>query len=124
MTTRNVWIAIALLSAAGCGGSSSTGTQNGVNTPPSAGGVSVTNDVFNPQNKTVTAGTTVQWAWNTCTGDGYSVQTCYQHSVTWDDGTGSATQTEGTYSKLFDAAGTYNYHCLVHPTMTGTIIVQ
>jgi plastocyanin len=82
------------------------------------------NDVFTPQSKTVVAGTTVQWAWNTCVGDGYSVQTCYQHSVTWGDGTGSPTQTEGTYSKLFDAAGTYNYHCLVHPAMTGTIIVQ
>jgi plastocyanin len=124
MKTGNVWIAIALITAAACGGSSSTGTQTGVNTNPPPGGISVTNDVFTPATKTVAVGTTVDWAWNTCTGDGYSVQTCYQHSVTWDDGTGSATQDQGTYSKMFAAAGTYNYHCLVHPTMTGIVIVQ
>jgi plastocyanin len=82
------------------------------------------NDVFNPAAKTVAVGATVQWAWDTCTGDGYSTVTCYQHSVTWDDDTGSLTQDQGTYSKTFPAAGTYNYHCKVHPAMTGSITVQ
>jgi len=82
------------------------------------------NDVFTPATKTVAVGTSVDWAWNTCTSDGYSGQVCYLHSVTWDDGTGSPTQDQGTYSKSFLVAGSYNYHCKVHATMTGTIIVQ
>ncbi|HTZ41834.1 MAG TPA: plastocyanin/azurin family copper-binding protein [Candidatus Omnitrophota bacterium] len=30
----------------------------------------------------------------------------------------------GTYSHTFAAAGTYSYHCSIHPSMKGTIIVQ
>jgi len=123
MKRGNVWIAVALISAAACGGSSSTGNQQG-NTPPLPGGISVTNDVYNPTTKTVASGATVQWSWNTCVSDGYSTQTCYLHSVTFDDGQTSPTQDEGSYSRSFATAGTYNYHCLVHPTMTGSIIVQ
>jgi plastocyanin len=128
MTKRNVCIALALISAAACGGSSATGTQSGGNnnagnTTPPAGGVSVTNNVYDPNAKSVAVGATVVWAWDTCTQSGYSTPTCYQHSVTWDDGTGSATQDQGTYSKTFAVAGTYNYHCKVHPEMTGTVTV-
>jgi plastocyanin len=123
MKTGNVWIAVALISAAACGGSSPTGNLNG-NTPPPPNGISVTNDVYNPTSKTVAVGATVQWSWNTCVTDGYSTQTCYNHSVTFDDGQSSTTQDQGSYSRSFATAGTYNYHCLVHPTMTGSIIVQ
>jgi plastocyanin len=29
----------------------------------------------------------------------------------------------GTYSFTFDKAGTYPYHCTIHPGMTGVVIV-
>jgi len=32
--------------------------------------------------------------------------------------------TNGTYSRLFTTAGTYNYFCAVHPSMTATVIVN
>ena len=125
MTTRNVWIAIALISAAACGGTSSTGTQNGVNTAPPPGGVSVTNNVFSPVTKTVAVGSSVQWAWNSCTGDVYSGQTCVSHNVVFDDGVTSGLQDQGTFNRTFNVAGTYNYHCAVHgAAMSGSIIVQ
>ena len=128
MTTRNVWIAIALISAAACGGGSSSGPMNSTttgNTPPPAGGVSVTNNEFNPGTKTVAVGATVQWAWNTCTADSYSGQACVSHNVTFDDGTSSPTKDQGTYSRMFAAAGTYNYHCTIHgAAMAGSITVQ
>jgi plastocyanin len=47
------------------------------------------------------------------------------HSVTFDDGSGSVTQDHGTFSKVFNAAGTFNYHCSVHgAAMAGSITVQ
>ena len=133
MTTRNVCIALALISVAACGGgySSGPGSQPPGNTNPPAGGIAVTNTtaggVFTPATKTVTAPATVEWAWNTCTGDPYGGnQTCVSHSVTFDDlSTSSPLQSQGTFSRSFTAPGTYNYHCSVHlTTMTGTIIVQ
>lgn len=130
MTTRNVCIALVLISAAACGGggggSDTTGPPAG-NTPPPTGGISVTNNVFSPAAKTVQAGATVTWAWNTCTGgDGYGgSETCVAHGVNFDDGTNSPTQDKGTYSRNFATAGTYNYHCAVHGTaMAGSVTVQ
>jgi plastocyanin len=132
MMTRNVCIAVALISVAGCGGSGggspSTGpkTQPPGNTTPLAGEISVTNNAFSPTTKTVAVGAAVNWAWNTCSGgDGYSGQVCVAHGVNFDDGINSATQDQGTFSRTFTAAGTYNYHCAVHGTsMAGTITVQ
>ncbi len=122
-----VFVALAVASLCACGGGySSTAPPNtGVNTPPPVGGISVSNNFFSPAAKTVAVGTTVQWAWNSCTGDVYSGQTCVSHSVTFNDGTTSATQSQGTYSRMFSTAGTYPYHCSVHGTaMSGTVTVQ
>ena len=131
MNTKNVCIALAMISVAACGGSGggTTAPKNNQppgNTPPPAGGISVTNNAFSPGSKTVTAGSAVNWSWNTCTGgDGYTGQTCVDHSVTFDDGTTSAIQDQGSYTRTFTAAGTYAYHCSVHGAlMTGTITVQ
>ena len=128
MTTRNVCIALALISVGACGGSGGStapNNQTSGNTTPAAGDIAVTNNSFSPSTKTVAPGTAVNWAWNTCTGDGYSGQICVDHSVTFDDGTTSPTQDQGTYVRTFAAAGTYNYHCSVHgAAMSGTITVQ
>ena len=68
----------------------------------------------------------MQWAWNSCSGDVYSGQTCVSHSVTFDDAVTSPTQDHGTFSRTFAAAGTYNYHCVVHgaAAMSGSITVK
>ena len=127
---KAVFVMLAVASLYGCGGggggtTTTSPTNNGVNTPPPADGISVTNNMFTPGTKTVAVGTAVKWAWNSCSGDSYSGQTCVSHSVTFDDGTTSATQDQGTYTRTFDVAGTYNYHCSQHGTaMSGTITVQ
>jgi plastocyanin len=124
-----------LLVAAGCGGSSTApgnnNTSNGnnpppTNTPPSTtSSIVVRNDYFDPASTTVPAGTRVNWTWNACGGDGYGGQTCVSHSIVFDDGQSSATQSEGSWSRLFAAAGTYKYHCGIHGSaMTGTVTVQ
>jgi plastocyanin len=126
---REVCTTVAIACLFGCGGSGG-GTTSPIinNTPPPANGISVNNNVFSPMTKTVTAGTTVVWAWNSCTDNGYAGgQTCVQHNIVFDDGTAtSGLQDQGTFSRTFMTAGTYNYHCAIHGAMgmTGTITVQ
>ena len=126
---RAVLVALAVVGLTACGGGGGGGSVTSpppkVNTPPPANGITVSNNSFSPANKSVAVGTTVQWAWNTCTGDSYSGQQCVEHSVTFDDGLTSPTQDQGTYSRTFNAPGTYNYHCAIHgAAMAGSITVQ
>jgi plastocyanin len=129
MRTTNVWIAFALISAAACGGGSASGppAQQSGNTPPPSGAISVMNNEFNPPAKSVSAGSTVQWAWNSCSGgDIYGTgETCVAHDVVFDDGATSGQKSRGTYSRTFATAGTYPYHCAVHgaAVMAGSISV-
>ena len=96
-----------------------------VNTPPPPGGVAVTNNAFTPASQTVSVGSAVQWAWDSCTGDPYNGQTCVSHNIVFDDGVTSGLQDQGTYSRTFTAAGTYPYHCAIHGTaMSGSITVN
>jgi plastocyanin len=85
-----------------------------MNTNPNS--VSIINMSFSPSSLTVTAGTTVTWTNN----DNMT------HTVTADDVSfDSGNITMGSkFSKAFSTAGTYTYHCTIHPTMKGTIIVK
>lgn len=125
---KQACMAVAVAGVFGCGGSGSSTTSppQGVNTPPPAtNGVSVTNNAFSPASKTVTSGSSVVWAWNSCSGDIYTGQTCVSHNVVFDDGVSSGIQDQGTYSRTFSAAGTYPYHCAIHGTaMSGSITVN
>jgi len=85
--------------------------------------VSIVDFGFTPASLTVAAGTTVTWS-NT----GAVI-----HSVTSDTGafdsspgcpTGPCINPGASYSHLFAQAGTFAYHCKVHPNMTGTVVVQ
>ena len=73
---------------------------------------------FNPPSVTVSVGQTVAWAF----------QDANPHTVTADDD--SFTSPKGglangkTYSHSFDKAGTYTYHCFIHPQMLGTVVVR
>jgi len=128
---RAVLVTLAVAGLAACGGGGGAGSNvtspppGGTNNPPPSNGVTVSNNTFSPANKSIAAGSTVTWSWNTCTGDVYSGQTCQSHSVTFDDGVTSPTQSQGTYSRTFSAAGTYNYHCAIHgAAMAGSVTVQ
>lgn len=82
-----------------------------------ANAVSIVNMSFSPAALTVAKGTTVTWTNNDTVG----------HTVTETDGqTGPASATVApgkTYSFTFATAGTFKYHCSIHPTMTGTVVV-
>jgi amicyanin len=109
----------------GCTKSSNMYSTNPTpNSTPTKGGstVSISGMAFSPATLTVAAGTTVTWTNNDAVA----------HTVTSDTGlfdSGAITATGGyggggSYSYTFSTAGTYNYHCTVHPMMTGKIVVQ
>jgi plastocyanin len=101
------------VAAAGCGSSTSASDTVG----PSGGGnaVSISVSSYKPATITVAPGTTVTWTNNDPV----------VHTVTADDGSwDSGNLSQGrTFSRTFDTAGTYTYHCTVHPWMVGTVIV-
>ena len=89
--------------------------------PPSAAPppqtVNVGDNFFNPSGFQLGTGDRLTWQW----------QGGLQHNVTFDDGaTGSATQSSGTFSRVFDTPGTFGYHCSIHGAMvmSGTVVVS
>jgi plastocyanin len=86
--------------------------------PPAAGivDVSIVEFAFNPQNITVTVGTTVRW-----TNAGARPHTSTSDAPQWDSGNLLPNQ---QFSFTFDNAGTYAYHCTIHTFMTANVIVQ
>ena len=100
----------------GCNKSGSS-TQNSTYTPPASGNsVSIAGMAFSAATITIKVGTTVTWA-----NSDYM-----NHTVTADNaGFTSATLAYGDkFSFTFNSAGTFNYHCKFHSSMTGTVIVQ
>ena len=71
---------------------------------------------FTPAAVTIKVGGAVTW-----TNDGPST-----HDVTADDGsiTSGSLATGKTYSHTFDTAGTFAYHCGIHPNMKAQVVVQ
>jgi plastocyanin len=68
---------------------------------------------FDPSTITVPRGTTVIW----------TNRDSASHTVTGDIfGSGSIPQ-NGEYSHTFQDAGTFDYHCKIHPNMQGKVIV-
>src|SRR5207253_9894245 len=50
-----------------------------------------------------------------------TTHTSTSDSAVWDSGN---IATNGSFSFAFDTPGAYPYHCSIHPSMTGTIVVQ
>lgn len=71
---------------------------------------------FSPQALTITVGTTIIWKNNTT-----APHTVSSDSGAFDSGT---IQPGGTFRFKFTSAGTFAYHCNIHPYMTATITVH
>jgi plastocyanin len=78
--------------------------------------VAISGFAFNPASVTVSVGDSVTWTNN----DGVG------HTATADDAsfTTGTIAAGGSGSATFATAGTFAYHCTIHPAMTGTVIVQ
>lgn len=104
----------AALALAACGGSDTTAPSN--SPPVATNAISVGNDFFTPNNVVVPVGSTVTWTWTA---------NASAHNVTFSDGTSGDRSGGGTpYTRTFPTAGTFNFHCTIHPSMTGSVTVQ
>jgi plastocyanin len=85
---------------------------------PSATRVCMTGSSFNPSTLTVGVGTSVTW----------SNESGVPHTVTSDPSAAEAFDSDvsdgGTFTRQFDAAGSYPYHCEIHSGMNGTLTVS
>ena len=90
-----------------------------VPTPSLPGAVSIVDFEFAPASQTVKVGEKVTWTNEDPTA----------HFVKADDGAGADfssgdMESKKTFSFTFDKAGTYKYHCNIHTSMKGTIVVS
>ena len=105
---------------AACGGGGGYGSTSPPPPPPPAGTVEATpSQAFTPRSIAINAGGTVTFAFGSL-----------GHNVTFD-GRVAATPADipGVNSnisvaRVFTTAGTYGYHCTIHPYMTGSVVVR
>ena len=121
VTMGLVVLALFLVLLGGCKkGGSSYSTPTGPTTKPptttAPNVVAIAGFAFGPSPLTVTKGTTVTW----------QNKDNVAHTATADDGswdTGSISP-GASKSLTFVNAGSFAYHCTVHPMMTATLVVQ
>jgi plastocyanin len=95
----------------------SNATPPSSNTNQSSGKIEIKNMMFTPPQITVAKGGTVTWTNN----DDVA------HTVVADLGNGPSSgniEPGSTYSYTFTKTGSVQYHCSIHPSMRGTIVVQ
>ena len=86
---------------------------------PSSGTINIRNMIFTPSQITIAKGGTVTWTNNDTT----------THTVVDDLSNAGGPNSGnippgGTYSFTFNKTGSFQYHCTIHPSMRGTIVVK
>jgi plastocyanin len=107
----------ASLAVGACSPAASTTAPSTAGPGSATGAVQIKNFAFGPATITAAVGGTVTWT-NGDTTD---------HTVTFDDtSVKSSDHISGgsTYQVTFTKAGTFTYHCSIHPTMLGTVTVS
>jgi plastocyanin len=99
---------------------SSQATITVTNSFPSSASVTVGAggaDVYDPAQADIASGGTVTFSWMGVL-----------HNVTWDSPppgvNNSGDKSTGTFAATLTQAGTFNYHCTIHPGMNGSVTVH
>jgi plastocyanin len=119
MTYRIACVALLLGFASACGSSSpSTPSPSGTSgaTAIVAGASTMTTTAYAPNPIAVSVGGTVTW-----TNHDSTTHTSVANGGAWNSG---SIAPGGTFSMTFSSAGTFPYHCSIHPGMVGTVTVQ
>jgi plastocyanin len=127
MLQRMTLATILMVSVVACGGySSSPSSPSPTPSPtptPSGPSVSIvsgasvrTTNAYSPSPLTVNVGDTVTWVNNDNT-----AHTSTSNGGAWNS---STIPPGGQFSTTFQTAGTYPYHCTIHPGMVGMVVVQ
>jgi len=122
MSLRSGFLALAVLGLTACSGNSSSPTSTSSSTGATAavsivaGARILTTTAFSPNPLNVSVGTTVTWMNNDTT----------THDATANNGaftTGNIAPGASASVKM-QTAGTFAYHCAIHPGMVATVTVQ
>ena len=119
-----------LMCAFACGGGSSTASSAPSPVPSStpapggpsssvaipAGAATLTNRAYTPDELNVAVGTTVTWM----NADSVS-HTSTSDATGWNSGIVAPGE---QFSVAFPTAGSFSYHCAIHPGMIGTVVVR
>jgi len=124
MSLRKALAAALLLICSGCGSSYSTPSSpsnpggGGGGTPVSivSNASNLTATAFAPSPVSVQAGGSVTW-----TNNDNTAHTSTANNGAWNSGSIAPGR---TFTMTFPSAGTFTYHCTIHPGMTGTVTVQ
>jgi plastocyanin len=102
-------------SSAAPGAASAAAPSTAASAAAGAAAVAIKDFAFNPATIQVKAGQSITW----------TNQDSTAHTVTLDDKSVDSGNIEAnaTYSHAFAQAGTFSYHCAIHPQMKGTVTV-
>lgn len=129
-SSRLAGVSLALIVAVGCGSDYSpppTSPSPSPSPAPAPGGTAASvsiqagaealaNRAYAPAELDVAVGTTVTWS-----NDDSEGHTTDSDAPGWNSGIISP---RGRFSVAFQTPGTFRYHCSIHPSMVGTVIVR
>jgi len=125
LKSRLMFVSAVMLLASACGGGYSGPSPVPMPSPTHVGSTPITipvgastlgNRAFNPAELDVAIGTMVTW-----TNTDSTAHTTTSDAAGWNSGT---LQPGAQFSTTFSNAGTFRYHCGIHPDMVGTVVVR
>jgi plastocyanin len=122
MALRLAGALLLLTFSIGCGSSSTNPPSSPTPTPGSmsvsivSGSSTMTTTAYAPNPVTIATGGSITWTNNDTTA----------HTATDNNGgyNSGSIAPGGQFTRTFTTAGTYAYHCTLHPNMVGTVNVQ